>query len=170
MAAAMPWLFIVLGMVASLMWASMSGDERVVCRAARAEPGESRPAADCTIQIHRWLGRQLYRDDTARGVETFELRVERSPASDPNDPPNVRSSLALRTRDGQVFQVDAHQDEIEAEVQRARQWQSQGMPGEYVFVARTQGGLAPVVAVGSLLGGVVGLSVQRARGRRPPRP
>jgi hypothetical protein len=43
------------------------------------------------------------------------------------------------------------------------------MPGEYVFVARTQGGLAPVVAVGSLIGGVVGLGVQRARGRRPQR-
>jgi hypothetical protein len=43
------------------------------------------------------------------------------------------------------------------------------MPGEHVFVVKTQGDLAPLVAVGSLIGGFIGLGVQRARGRRRPR-
>jgi hypothetical protein len=168
----MPWAFIVIGLVASVFGAWSAGDERATCRARASSDTDSRPSADCTIVRRDWMGHHVSSEQSAREVEEFRADVERSPASDPNDPPNITHSLALVTHDGSRYRVKVD-DPSEAEVGagRGRQWLSSGMHGDYVFAVDGSGKstFGALIGGGCILGGLVGLWLGRKKPTRKDR-
>lgn len=163
----MPWAFIVIGLVAAVFGAWSAGDERATCRAGTSAIADRRPSGDCTIVTRDWMGHHVSSELSARDVEEFRAAVERSPASDPNDPPNITYSLALVTHDGSQYRVKVD-DPSEAEVGagQGRQWLSSGMRRDYVFAVDGSGRstMGALIGAGCILGGVLGLW----RGRKKP--
>jgi hypothetical protein len=167
----MRWFFIVLGLLFSTAGVWMGGDERAVCRASVAEPvSTAPPAADCRIQIRRWWGVQVYRDYDVRGVEEFRVVVDRQRASDPNDPPEITTSLELVTHDGSRYKIAGGQPEVEAAALNGHRWLASGMPGEYRFVSDAfgRGIMAILIGAGCVLGGALGLVIAKAKRKAAP--
>jgi hypothetical protein len=166
----MAWFFIVLGLVFTTGGVWMGGDERAVCRARVAEPlGDAPPTADCRIQIRRSWGTQVYRDYEVMAVEEFRVVVDRQRASDPNDPPEITTSLELVTHDGSRYKIAGGQPEVETAALNGHRWLSSGMPGEYRFVSDAfgRGGMAILIGAGCVLGGALGLVIAKTKRRAP---
>lgn len=168
----MPWAFIVIGLFAAVFGAWSAGDERATCRARASSNADSRPSADCIIVRRDWMGHHLSSELLAREVGEFRADVERSPASDPNDPPNITYSLALVTHDGSRYRVNVD-DPSEAEVAagQGHQWLSSGMHHDYVFAVDRSGRstIGALLGGGCILGGLVGLWIGRNKPARKKR-